>query len=167
MPLFITFNLIIGYLVQTQSPYQEIFISEITLYLGIGCIIASLIGSLIKLFNYNIWYDLFATGTLLTWFAYWHQFYLNETPMFFLFPLYFAFFVALVNILFISKRDRFDQESIDQMQYFSKMGRFHPGLIISGVLISLLLTDHYLLFPALITTFILRYTMTSCLKGYD
>ena len=166
MPLFITFCLVLSYLAHIKSPYQDIFTSEITLYLGIGCIAISLSGALIKILNSNIWYDLFATGTLLTWFAYWHPFFLYETPMFFLFPLYFAFLTALVHILFISKRDRFDQESIDHMQYFSRMGRFHPGLIVAAILISLLLTNHYLLYPVLMSTFIVRYTMTSCLKGY-
>lgn len=167
MPLFITFSLILSYLAHTQSPYQDVFTSEITLYLGVTCIFISLSGAFMHLLNSNIWYDLFAMGTLLTWFAYWHPFFSDETPMFYMFPLYFAFLTALVHILFISKRDRFDQESIEHMQYFSKMGRFHPGLIVSAILISLLLMKHYLLYPVLMGIFILRYTMTRCLEGYE
>ncbi len=167
MPLFITFSLTLSYLAHSQSPYQDLFTSEITLYLGIACIAISLSGALIKIFSSNIWYDLFATGTLLTWFAYWHPLFKNDTPMFFLFPFFYAFLTILFYILLTSKKDRFDQESIEHMQYFSKKGQFHPGLIVTAILISLLLTNHYLLYPVLMSIFIVRYTMTSCLKGYD
>lgn len=162
MPAFITLSLILSYLVQTESPYQHIFTATITTHLGLACITISIISVIIKKSLYTVCYDLFATGALLTWFSNWHQFFRNDVPMFYLFPLYFAFLTALVSLLFISKRDRFDQESVDHIRYFNEMTRFHPGLVVSGVLISMLLPEHYLLFPVAMSLFIVRYTFTRC-----
>ena len=130
MLAFIILSLLLSYLVQSESPYQNIFIATVTIYLGLSCIAISIIGAMIKKNFYSIWYDLFATGALLTWFSYWHQFFHNEAPMFYLFPLYFAFLIALVSLLFISKRDRFDQESVDHIRSFDEKTRFHPGLVV-------------------------------------
>lgn len=162
MPAFITLNLLLSYLVQTESPYQNIFTATVTIYFGLACIAIGIIGGMIKKEFYPVWYDLFATGALLSWFSHWHQFFHNEAPMFYLFPLYFAFLTALVSLLFISKRDRFDQESVDHIRYFGEMTRFHPGLVLSGVLVSMLLPGHYLLFPVAMSLFIIRYTFTCC-----
>ena len=162
MPVFITLNLLLSYLAQTESPYQNFFTATITIYLGLACIAISMIGAMIRKNYYLAWYDLFATGALLTWFSNWHQFFRNDAPMFYLFPLYFAFLTALVSLLFISKRDRFDQESVDHIRYFSDMTRFHPGLVVSAVLVSMLLPGHYLFFPIAMSLFIIRYTFTCC-----
>ena len=162
MLAFIILSLLLSYLVQSESPYQNIFITTVTIYLGLSCIAISIIGAMIKKIFYSIWYDLFATGALLTWFSYWHQFFHNEAPMFYLFPLYFAFLIALVSLLFISKRDRFDQESVDHIRSFDKKAKFHPGVVIAGVLVSMLLPGHYLLFPVAMSLLIIRYTFTCC-----
>ncbi len=163
MPAFIVLNLTLSFLVQTQSRYQAIFIAPTMLYIGLATIAISLITALSRKVPYTIWYDSLASGILLTWFCYWHLFFRNDLPMFYLFPLFFAFMTALVSIFFVSKRDRFDQESIEHLRFFSELELFHPALIIAAVLVSVLLPGHYLLFPVLMNVLIVRYTLTSCL----
>lgn len=162
MPAFIALSIFLSYLVQTESPYQFLFTSEVTIYLGLFCFAISIAGTVIKKNFYPVWYDLFATAALLVWFPYWHQFFRNDAPMFYIFPLYFAFLTALVSLLFINKRDQLDQESIDHLRYFDDMAQFHPGLVISGVIVSMMLPGHYLLFPIAMSLFIVRYTLSCC-----
>ncbi len=162
MPAFITLSILLSYLVQTESPYLALLVTPITIYSGLTGIAVSIIGALVKKNVYPVWYDLFATAALLIWFSYWQPFFRNDAPMFYLFPLYFAFLTAMVSLLFINKRERFDQESIDHLKYFDEMGRFHPGWVISGVLAAILLPGQYLLFPIGMSLLIIRYTLSCC-----
>lgn len=162
MPVFIAVNILLSYLVQTESPYLVFFVSPITIYSGLAGIAFSILGSVVKKNLYSVWYDLLATAAILVWFAYWQPFFRKDAPMFYLFPLYFAFLTALVSLLFINKRDRFDQENIDQLKYFDEMGWFHPGWVVGGVLAAIMLPGHYLLFPLAMSLLIIRYTLSSC-----
>ncbi len=163
MPTFITLNLALSYLVQTGSPYIRFFTSSVCLYIGLAGIVISLLCALSRKISYNLWYDALACSLVLTWFAYWHEFFLDDAPMFHLFPLFFAFITALVSIVFISKRHYFDQESMDTIHFYSEMDRFHPALIITALIVSIGLPGHYLLFPVLMNVYIVRYTLTACL----
>jgi hypothetical protein len=141
--------------------------SPITLYLGLGFIVCSAIAALSKRIHFSYSYDGFATGALLAWFSYWHQFFKDETPMFYFFPLYFSFLTALVTVIFLKRDDWVDQESLNALHRFSKFLRFHPIVIAALVLISLEMHNHFLLFPITITLFIVRYVFTSYLAEHQ
>lgn len=167
MPLFILCSLGIGFLVKTDSPYLSLLTSPVALYVGFGLILSSAIAALSKRFHFSYRYDGFATGALLAWFSYWHQFFKDETPMFYFFPLYFAFMTALVTVMFLRRDDWVDQESLTAMHRFSKFLRFHPIVIAALVLISLEIHSHFLLFPTTMTLFIMRYVFTSYLAEHQ
>ncbi len=167
MLVFIFCSLSIGFLVKTDSPFLSLIISPVTLYLGFGFILCSAIATLSKRIHFSYAYDGFSTGALLVWFSYWHQFFKNETPMFYFFPLYFAFVTALVTVIFLKRDDWVDQESLTAMQHFSNFLRFHPITIAALVLISLEMHSHFLLFPTMMTLFIMRYVFTSYLAEHQ
>ncbi len=132
--------------------------SPITLYVGFGFILCSAIAALSKRIHFTYSYDGFATGALLAWFSYWYQLFKNDAPMFYFFPLYFALLTAGVTLFFLRQDDWIDQESLKVMQRLANMLSFHPGVFAAAVLLSLEAHSHFLLFPIMMTLFILRYT---------
>lgn len=166
MPAFIALNLILGFLAQTQSPYQMLLASSTVFYAGITIIAAGLLLTFTRNIDDAIRYDTLACGVLLSWFSHWHLFFANDLPMFYLFPLFFALMTALVSLVFIGKRDQFDRESLEHLRYFAKRPLLHPALVITAVVVSIFLPSHYLLFPVLMNAFIVRYTLTRCLPEH-
>ena len=167
MLLFIICSLSIGFLVKTDSPYSSLLNSPVALYVGLGFIICSAIAALSKRIHFSYCYDGFATGALLAWFSYWHQFFKDEIPMFYIFPLYFALITSLVTVIFLKQDDWIDQESLSAMHYISNFLRFHPVVISALVLISLEMYSHFLLFPITMTVFIMRYVFSSYLAEHQ
>lgn len=101
------------------------------------------------------------------WYAYWTPQFNDDAPMFFFFPLYYSLFTLIVTLTLINKSEYFDQESIVQLRYLEKNSRFNIGMIIAFVLLSLLVTRHYALYPIAMTLFIIRHTMIACLEIID
>ena len=164
MTTFIAVCLALGFLVQTDSPYQELFKSMELFYLGVGCILLSAITGLNNRISSSFSYDSFSLGTLLAWFSYWHQFYRDDAPMFYFYPIYFALITSVVLLFFVNRRHLLDDESIESIRYYSRMGRFNTGLIVTSVLTSLLITDHVLIYPVAMTVLILRFVLSICLE---
>lgn len=164
MPIFIAINLIISLLIQTSSPYLKLLTSPLFLNIGIACVAVSIFAALIKKISFKIWYDLFAVGALLIWFADWHILFQDDAPMFYFFPLYFCFLTAFVSIFFINQREYIDEDTLYYMKYLASMGRFHTGFLMFGILVSLQLKNHFLIYPIIMTLFIIKYTLTSCLE---
>ena len=167
MPKFIVLCLVLGVLVKLQSPYQEWFKTVQMYYLGIGCILIAGTAWLSKKIKFIAPFDWFAVGALLIWFYRWHQFYRDDAPMFYLFPLFFAIVTALVTAILVNQRDQFDQESIEYFQYFSNLIILNTGFIASCVLLSLFLTDHFMLYPVAMMVYLLRFVLTSCLENHQ
>lgn len=113
------------------------------------------------------WHDSFATGGLLVWYAYWKPLFNDDTPMFFVFPLYYALLTSIVTLALINKAQYFDQESVEYLRHLEKLTRFDMSIIVVFVLISLLITRHYALYPMAMTFFIIRHTMIVCLEIID
>jgi len=66
---------------------------------------------------------------------------------------------------FINKAPRFDRESQDALRYLQKyLSRFDTCALAAGVLIGLALPEHYLLYPIVMTLFIVRGTFQRCLE---
>ena len=167
MLIFIAFNLLLIFLVKSNSPYQELFKSEEIFYIGLVFISISAFLGLLKKFSVTYNFDLFATGTLLIWFTYWHQFYRDDAPMFYSFPIYFVLLTAIVSLLFVNRRHQFDAESINHIRYYSKMGVFDTGIIVILVMLSLTIKNHVMAYPIAMTVLILRFVMTACLEPYQ
>lgn len=165
MTKFIALCLVLGILVKIQSPYQEWFKAVEMYYLGISCILVAIMAWLLKKTSFIAPFDWFAVGALLIWFYRWHQFYRDDAPMFFIFPLFFAIVTALVTFFFTNQRDQFDQESIEYFKYFSNLIKLNTGFIAICVLLSLFLTDHFMFYPITMMVFILRYVLTTCLEN--
>ncbi len=167
MTKFILLCLVLGILVKIQSPYQEWFKTVEMFYLGIACILVAIIAWLLKKTTLIAPFDWFAFGTLLIWFYRWHQFYRDDAPMFYLFPLFFAVVTALVTLYYINQRDHFDQETIKYFQYFSNLALLNTVFIAICVISSLFLTNHFMLYPVAMVVYILRFVLSTCLENYN
>jgi hypothetical protein len=167
MPFFIALSLTLSFMAQTASPLQSILISPLFIYTGIALAVLSIFKILSKKIPVIIWYDIFTSSMLLVWFAYWKPIFNEDSPIFFLYPLYFAFITAFVSLFFIGQRHTIDHETLSQMRFFSDKSRFQPWILMLCVMASLGLQEHYLLYPITMTLFILRFALSSCLETND
>jgi len=115
--------------------------------------------------SYKVRYDMFAVGALLVWFSYWPPFFRVESPIFYLYPLYFSLITALFSLIFITKRDQIDADALLWLQWLSDSGRFNPVVIMLGVIISLALPQQFMLFPLAISLLVLRFSLACCLNN--
>ena len=164
---FILCSLSLAALVQTQNEFLQLLATPEALGIGLTITTASLLAGYLKKIPTVTWHDGFASGSLLVWYAYWEPQFIDDAPMFFYFPLYYALLTSIVTLTLINKSEYFDQESIVQLRYLDKISRFDISAIVVFVLISLLITDHYALYPIAMTFFIIRHTMTACLEIID
>ncbi|MGR8934004.1 MAG: hypothetical protein ACU837_06380 [Gammaproteobacteria bacterium] len=164
MPTFIICSLLLSFLVQNDSPYVALLASPTALIFGLAAIAASLIGALLKKMPGSLWHDLFAAGTLVTWFAYWHEIFNDDALMFYFFPLYFALLTALITLLVVNRIEHFDDESFAQLRFLQQNARLNTPAIVIFVLSSVVITRHYMLYPIAMTLFVMRYMLTRCLE---
>lgn len=164
---FILCSMLLAVLVQNPNQFLQLLTTPVALGIGLTVIAGSLLAGYLKKAPSIIWHDGFATGCLLVWYAYWEPQFSNDAPMFFFFPLYFALLTSIVTLTLINKSEYFDQESIVQLRYLEKHTRFNISVLVAFVLISLLITRHYTLYPIAMTLFIIRHTMIACLEIID
>lgn len=164
---FILCSLSLAALVQNPNEFLQLLATPVVLGIGLTIMAASLLAGYLKKVPTVIWHDGFATNCLLVWYAYWQPQFNDDAPMFFFFPLYFALLTSIVTLTLINKSEYFDQESIVHLRYLEKNTRFNISVIVGFVLISLLITRHYALYPIAMTFFIIRHTMIACLEIID
>lgn len=167
MIVFIVLNLLLAILVQTRSELLELLSNNYALGLGLTAMTAALVAAYLKKLPSIVWHDAFASSALLVWYAYWQPQFDIEAPMFFLFPLYFALLTSAVTLALINKAPNFDLESVEYLRNLEKMTRFDIGILVAFVMISLLITRHYALYPMTMTFFIIRHTIIVCLENID
>lgn len=165
MPVFIILSLTLCYLVETANPVQSALTSPLIIYIGTSGAVLSTIGIFFKKFQENIWYDIFFSSILLTWFASWKSFFNEQSPMFFFFPLYFALATAFATFILIGGRQRIDRQTRDYMKAFVEKSGMEPWILMIFILGSLQLQHHFMLFPVLMTLLLVRYTLSGCLKA--
>ncbi len=164
MYFFIILSLTISYLVHIEHTWLLFLLSPISLYIGLlGVVVASIL-ALFRKFPCGIWYDLFASSTLLIWYYYWYPDFRDGSPVFYYFPLYFALITALFSVLFIKQREQVDEAALEFLQWLSDSGRFNPAVIVLLVLFGLLLKQHFLLYPVAITLLVMRYALAATLE---
>lgn len=166
MFFFICLSLLISYLVQTHHRFETLIMSIWSEYLGIVCIMISLILMLIQKLSLSIRYDLFCCGVLLVWISTWPPHFNEDSPVIFFYPLFFCFMTAILNIFCVQQASKIDALSLSYLKQFTENRFFHSGLLIAGVLVSLTLTsgDNYLLFPNMMALLILKFTLLSILE---
>ncbi|MFI3156202.1 MAG: hypothetical protein QX199_08590 [Methylococcaceae bacterium] len=164
---FILCSFLLAVLVQNQNEFLPLLATPAALGVGLTVMALSLLAGYLKKIPTVIWHDGFATGCLLVWYAYWQPQFNDDAPMFFFFPLYFALLTSIVTITLINKSEYFDRESIEHLRYLEKNTRFNTGAMVAFVLISLLITRHYALYPIAMTFFVIRHTMIACLEIID
>jgi hypothetical protein len=165
MPLFIALSLALCFMVQTASALQGVLVTPLLIYISLAVAVIGIFGSLFKKWSSLIWYDIFSSGTLLVWFAYWKPLFKDDSPIFFYYPVYFALMTAFVTLFFIGERHKIDDESFRQMQVFAKKSIIQPWVVMLGVLGSLELQQHFMLYPIMMTLLIIRFTLASYLES--
>ncbi len=85
--------------------------------------------------------------------------------MFFFYPLYFSILTALVSLYVINARDKIDKDSLIIMQSLVNKAIIQPWVIMLCLFLSLEAKQNFMLFPTLITLFVIRYSLASYLKG--
>jgi hypothetical protein len=164
---FILCSMSLAVLVQNPNQFLQLLATPVALGIGLTVMAASLLAGYLKKLPTVIWHDGFASSCLLVWYAYWQPQFGADAPMFFFFPLYFALLTSIVTLTLINKSEYFDLESIVHLRYLEKSTRFNIGVFVGLVLISLLITRHYTLYPITMTLFIIRHTMIVCLEIID
>jgi hypothetical protein len=147
------------------SPLQNILLSPLFIYTGIFLSILSMGGVFFKKLPTAIGYDLFASSTLMIWFAYWKLLFNEDSPLFFFYPLYFVFMTTFVELFFIRQSHYIDNETFNRMQSLAENSLIQPWVIMLGVLVSLVLPQHYLLYPILMTLVMMRLVLAHYLES--
>lgn len=84
--------------------------------------------------------------------------------MFFFFPLYFVFLAAFIEIRALGPRPHIDDMSLKQMKAFANNNIVQPWVIMVGVLVSLQLPQHFLLYPVMVTLLMIRFALSRYLS---
>jgi hypothetical protein len=165
MPLFLIFAIAFSYLVQTENYLLPVLVSSVVIYLSISVALIVIAGIIFKKIPEKYGYDFFAISVLILWYAYWRPEFGDDSPIFFVFPLYFVFMIGFVSLFFIAQRNKIDVASFRYMKKIEKHPLFKPWIIMLGILASLDVIEHYLLFPILMTLLIVRFALSGCLKS--
>ncbi|MFK5948116.1 MAG: hypothetical protein QM500_05030 [Methylococcales bacterium] len=167
MYIFILLNLLMAFVLKNDNIIRMFFLSDYALYLGEGLLAINFIAAWIKLkkISYRMRYDLFAVGALLIWFAYWPPFFRQDSPLFYIYPLYFALITALFSLVFIKKPEQIKPDERAWLQWLSDTGRFNPFIIMVCVAISLFLPQQFMLFPLTISLLVMRFALACCLDN--
>ncbi len=168
MPVFIVLCLLLTTLVQTESLYLPLLNQELVWSTGAIMAVVFMLAGWLKKLPSTVWHDGLACSCLWTWYGYWEPQFSKGSPMFHVFPIYYALLCAWMLMAFINKSARFDAESKQALLYLQKyLTRFDSGMMAMVVLIALALPEHYLLYPISMTMFIVRSTFQRCLEIID
>lgn len=163
---FILCCLLLSYFVQSHSEFIPWVSSPASLYVGCSLIFASTAAGLSKRVYFALGYDGFAIGALLVWFSYWQQLFNADAPMFYLFPLYFALITAGATLLFLRRDEWLDENTMKALPAFSGVLTLPPVIIAAAVLVSIAIHKQFLVFPILMTLFIMRFVFSSYLDKH-
>ncbi len=161
MYIFLLINLFLGFYLKSNGSVISLFQSDYFLYAGV-CLLTV---SQSKRISFNLQYDLFAVGSILVWLSYWPPFFREESPVFYVFLLYFAFITAFFSLLFKTQKNKMSSDEIKNLQMLSSFVISNPLFVMVAVLISLAFPGHFLLFPLSITLLIIRFSLAYCLDN--
>lgn len=165
MPIFVICALLLGVLVKIQSGYLPLLLSQSLWMTSAGLAIICLVAGCLKKLSSSVWHDGFATGILWAWYGNWQPLFSTDAPMFYVFPWYYALLSTWLTLSIVNKSERFDAQSRESLAYIQRnLARVDSCAVGVFVMISLMLPDHYLLYPITMTAFIVRHTLQRCLE---
>ena len=124
------------------------------------------LGVLLRKFDYTHRYDLFLSGTLLVWLAYWQTDYTFEAPIYLYYPAYFVGIGLLLPNLVARNSVYFPADQMKLMKLLHGSPVLHPDLLVGLILYSLADMSHYLLYPILCSLLLIRFSFNLCLHPY-
>jgi hypothetical protein len=164
MFLFIALALGLCFIQETASPLATLLVSPIFIYGGLVTAIVSIVSLFFQKIPEKIACDIFSSGTLLLWFAYWNPLFGADSPIFFFYPLFFAVMSALFTLFLSNQNHRIDKESLRYMRYVNQERVMSSWFIMVCVLLSLLVHQHYQLYMVLMVLLMLRLAFSSCIE---
>ncbi|MCK5831533.1 MAG: hypothetical protein KAH20_14655 [Methylococcales bacterium] len=167
MFIFILVNLLLGLLLKSDTSDIFLLLSNYFQYTGSVLLLITFIATGIKTkqISFTFRYDLFAVGSILIWFSYWPPFFREGSPMFYILPLYFAFLTAFFTLVGINSKNGAQQDEINQLYRLPNFVISSPLIIMTCVIISLTLPQHFMLFPIAITLLVARYSLACYLDN--
>lgn len=164
---FILCNLLLALHEVNNAPYLPWLTSTAAQGISLGVMTISLLLGYLKKWPSMVWHDGFISGSLLFWYASWKPLFPDDAPMFIFYPLYFSLITAIVTLLLINRSSRFDEESIVHLRHMNKLIRLDMNASIVFVVVALLVSRHYALFPMAVTFYVMRHAITVCLEKID
>jgi hypothetical protein len=164
MPFFIATCLVFAGIAQTNHPIQKYLALPMFIYIGLALAVLVIVLTYFKKIPESLNYDIFNVSILFIWYAYWKPLFVDESPIFFFFPIYFALIIAFASLFFVGQKHKIDAFNLKLMQSIVESGVVEPWFIMLCVLISLYFENHFLQFPIMMTLLTMRYTLTECLK---
>lgn len=165
MPLFIAFSLTLAVVAQLDSTWLARIALPAVLYFGLAWAGCSVIAMALKKHLVFLGYDGFASSTLLIWLVYWLPQFVDGSPLFFFYPLYFALTTALISLFFVGTRQKIDADSLSLMAVLADKVWTQPSLLMIAILGGLAVPQHFMLYPTLMTLLVIRFALDSCLKA--
>ncbi len=165
MYIFLLMNLFLGFYLKSKGSVNLLFQSDYSLYIGVFLLTVNFVamGVKSKRIPFNLQYDLFTVGSILIWLSYWPPFFREESPLFYVFSLYFAFITAFFSLLFKTQKENMGIDEIKNLQMLANYRLTNPLFFLTAVIMSLAFPGHFLLFPVAITLLIIRFSLTYCL----
>jgi len=167
MFIFILVNLFLGLLLKNDSSSNFLLLSDYFQYAGAILLIVNFIAAVIKTkkIPFGFHYDLFAVGSILIWFSYWPPYFREGSPLFYVLPLYFAFIAAFFTLTFTNRKNGLEPDEINKLQMFPNFVITSPLTIMTCVIVSLALPQHFMLFPIAITLLIAHFSLACYLRN--
>ncbi|MBS3963974.1 MAG: hypothetical protein KGZ80_05650 [Methylomonas sp.] len=167
MPFFVIFSALIGVLTAIASPYLPWLLQPQLATVGLIIGGVFLLAGLIAAKRVPFWHDGFAIGCLLYWYPEWRPLFSDQAPIFHWYPLYFSVTGAWLSLWVVHRARYFDEPSRQSLRVLQGLARFDTRALGCIVAASLFLPDQYLLYPLVMTVFIIRFTMEACLKLFE
>jgi hypothetical protein len=166
MLVFISLALALCYIEESANVLQTLLASSFFIYAGLTIASASIVGLFIEKIPEKIGYEVFSSSTLFVWYAYWKTlplFKFGDSPIFFYFPLFLAVMSAFITLFLSNQNHRIDKVSLSYMRHLEEERLIPSWSLMLCVLISLVLEEHYTLYPVLMTLLMLRFAFSNCL----
>lgn len=164
MPVFISINLALSFLVQSKHSLLAILNNPAVFYIGSTIMLLSFLSYFFLKHSINVIYDLFLSATVLVWYQNWQPLFIDNSPIFYFYPIYFTFISAAIPLFIISQHQHIDSHSRKTMRSLYQKSRLQPGMIMLGISLSLMLPEHFLLYPITVTLLLLNHALVKLLE---
>ncbi|HEB78125.1 MAG TPA: hypothetical protein ENI90_06340 [Methylothermaceae bacterium] len=109
-------------------------------------------------------YDLLLWGSLWIWLAYWSRLFSLEAPMFKAYPVFFVFIDVFTSYFVLGHSERWSTEEYYVLEAWARQWWFSEKLWAVVVVVSLLMTRHYLIYPLAVGLLTVRRALGRALE---